>query len=259
MKNKTAMDRLRAWLTRAAAWMDDLLFPEGVACLVCGCAPKEAMEDGLCEGCAAALERLGAIQEERNRKMGELPEHVAYVQAAFPYRDQARTLIRQLKFGRIRNASVPLVRAMTMLPSGEEELLVPVPTTRKRLRARGFNQARVLCDGLGKALGMPVADVLERIGEQEAQSSLPVREREQNLRGCMRCRCRLDGKKILLVDDVYTTGATAEEAARALCAAGAAQVGVFAAARALGEEGGPEFLKKAGTAGFDTPSERKTF
>ena len=135
---------------------------------------------------------------------------------------------------------MPLWHAMLTLPSGDEEVLVPVPTTKKRLKERGFNQAALLAHALGEELGMPVADVLERVGEQEAQASLPVDKRKDNLCGCMRCTCPMDGKRVILVDDVYTTGATVSEAARALVQAGAVRVGVFAAARALEDGGRPD-------------------
>lgn len=235
--------KAKEWLARLMAWLDELLFPQGVTCLCCARAPKQTLEDGLCESCTAALDVLRAQQERREQSPSDLPEGIAYVHAAFPYRDQARQLVRMLKFQRIRDAAVPLWRAMSMLPSGEEVVLVPVPTTKKRLRERGFNQAALLAQGLGDALGMPVADVLERIGEQEAQAKLPAEKRMHNLTGCMRCNCAMEGKKVVLVDDVYTTGATAQEAARALLAAGAARVGVFAAAQAIEEDDQPEFLK----------------
>ena len=91
---------------------------------------------------------------------------------------------------------------------------------------------------------MDVADILVRDGEQEAQARLSGEKRLHNLKGCMRAVRRVDGKRILLVDDVYTTGATAQEAARALYAAGAKSVAMFAAARANGQEDKPEFLQK---------------
>jgi len=234
--------RLFTWLRKADGALLDLLFPEGVTCLCCQRAPREKMVDGLCEACSEALDALAAQQEARSMDPCDLPENIAFVHAAFVYRDQARTLIRTLKYKRIRSAAVPLWRAMLLLPSGEEDVLVPVPTTKKRLKARGFNQAALLAHALGEELGMPVEDVLERIGEQEAQASLPLSKRRENLRGCMRCTCRMDGRRVILVDDVYTTGATAGEAARALKNAGAQYVGVFAAARALEDAARPEFL-----------------
>lgn len=240
---KKRMERLIDALRRFDEALLDLLFPEGVTCLCCDCAPREELTDGLCEACTQALDELAAQQEARNMEPSDLPENITYVYAAFPYQDQARTLIRRLKFKRIRSAAVPLWRSMLTLPSGDEEVLVPVPTTKKRLKERGFNQAAILAHALGEELGMPVADVLERIGEQEAQASLPVDKRKENLHGCMRCRCPMEGKRVILVDDVYTTGATASEAARALMDAGVKRVGVFAAARALEDGGRPEFMK----------------
>lgn len=240
------MKTAKKWISRVMAWCDELLFPQGVTCLCCARAPKHELEDGLCESCAAALDVLRAQQEKREQVLSDMPQGIAYVHAAFPYCDQARQLVRMLKYQRIRDAAVPLWRAMTMLPSGEEVVFVPVPTTRKRLRERGFNQATLLAQGLGDTLGMPVADVLERIGEQEAQARLSAEKRLHNLKGCMRCTRPMEGEKVVLVDDVYTTGATAQEAARALLAAGATWVGVFVAAQALDEDDMPQFLKDEG-------------
>lgn len=226
------MKMIRKAMHRIFALLDDLLFPEHVRCLCCGHALDEDEEDGLCPACAAALQSLAARQEEISCERREpLPPGVDYVSAAYPYEAQAKRLVRCLKFSRIRQAAVPLARAMCMLPGGEEELLVPVPTTEGRLKRRGFNQAELLAAQIAEELGMPMACALRRTDERAPQSSLTARERLQNLSGCMRADPCVKGKRVLLVDDVYTTGATAAEAARALREAGASGVGVFAAAR----------------------------
>ena len=137
----------------------------------------------------------------------------------------------KLKFERQRPAAVPLARAMAALPAGEEELLVPVPTTRRRLRERGFNQAQVLCSLLAGTWGMPMEEALVREDDRTAQSTLGGQSRRANLTGCMRALTSVSGRRVLLVDDVYTTGSTVAEAARALMEAGAASVGVIVAAR----------------------------
>ena len=215
-------------LEAADAW----LFPEQAACLCCDCALGEEAWEGLCPACARALEAAFTRQEKREREQREpLPDGIAYVHAAYPYEAQAKTLIVRLKYHSVRAAAVPLAHAMALLPSGEEELIVPVPTTRRRLRERGFNQAALLARGIGDELGMPVLEALEREDEHAAQASLRARERRKNLHMCMRASGDVAGRRILLVDDVYTTGSTATEAARALYESGARSVGVFAAAR----------------------------
>lgn len=233
-------------LRRAKRWAEDLLFPEAT-CICCACAPREALRGGLCEGCLRALEAQRMEQEAQPQ--GECPQELAFVHAAFAYEDPARRLIRALKYERVIDAAQPLIDAMTLLPSGEEELIVPVPTTKRRLKERGFNQALLLARGIGVRLGMQVVDALVRDGEQKAQAGLSGKARLHNLHGCMRAVCRLDGRKILLIDDVYTTGATAKEAARALYEAGAASVGVFVAARACGGEETPQFLRFSRSSG----------
>ncbi|CBE67426.1 putative competence protein F (COMF) (fragment) [Candidatus Methylomirabilis oxygeniifera] len=115
----------------------------------------------------------------------------------------------------------------------EFEALIPVPLHPGRQRARGFNQAALLAREVGRGFGLDVGKrVLGRIRATEAQSG-GRREREENVKGAF-VVIRPDGvkgKKLLLIDDVFTTGATAAECARTLLAAGAADVGVYTLAR----------------------------
>ena len=115
-----------AWIAKAAnrfaAWMDDVLFPQNVLCLCCDHALGAEDTDGICAACALALDRLADMQEERERlEAGQsLPAGLDYVHAAYPYEEQARTLIRQLKYKSVRAAAVPLAARMAYLSSGEE-------------------------------------------------------------------------------------------------------------------------------------------
>ncbi len=228
----TIRQAVSALIARAEAW----LFPPGVGCVCCDAALSGGEEDDLCDACRERLLRLAAKQEARSREGEEPPpEGVDYVSAAYPYEDEARKLVLRLKFRGVRGAAVPLARAMAMLPGGEEVAIVPAPTTKKRLRERGFNQAQLLGELLAQELGMPLLLALTREDNRIAQSTLGARARRRNLTGCMRADASVAGKRVLLVDDVYTTGSTAQEAARALREAGASGVGVFVAARsALG-------------------------
>ena len=211
----------------------DLLYPKDVTCLCCDRALAPDAKDGLCGDCELALEELEAQQTEREI----LPAPgIDYAAAAYPYTAQARRLVIRLKYQHVRDAAVPLAKAMAMLPGEEADLLVPIPTTRKRLRERGYNQAKVLCELIAQETGMPMADALIRMDERTAQVRLSGQSRRQNLTGVMEADARVRGKRILVIDDVYTTGSTAQEAARALRKAGAVSVGIFTAAKSLYKE-----------------------
>ena len=206
----------------------DLLYPRDILCLCCDRAIAPDAKDGLCPACLEALEELEAQQAEIAPAPG-----IVRVRAAYPYTAQARRLIIRLKYEHVRDAAVPLARAMAMLPGGEADVLVPVPTTRRRLRERGYNQAQVLAELIGRETGMPVMDALERTDEHTEQVRLSGQSRRQNLKGVMRANDSIRNLRVLLIDDVYTTGSTAEEAARALLAAGAVSVEVFTAAKSM--------------------------
>ena len=110
--------------------------------------------------------------------------------------------------------------------------LMPIPLHAARFRERGFNQAELIAQQLGISLEMPVKKNLIRTRPTSTQTQLSSKERFTNLRGAFRIMHPEDiqGKKILLIDDLLTTGATASEAAQALKIAGAQRVGVVTVA-----------------------------
>jgi len=210
--------------------LDELLFPEHVLCLCCDRALGEEAQDGICPACMDALRRLNMEQEERNGTAPRKPpKGIDYVYAAYPYEGPARQLVHRLKYDCIRAAHVPLAKPMAFLPSGEEAVIVPVPTDPVRLRRRGYNQAELLARYVGRHLGMEVVPALYRKEKRRPQTGLSAKERRENLRGCMAADDAIRGRRVLLIDDVYTTGSTACEAARALKEAGAVGVGMFVA------------------------------
>ncbi len=116
------------------------------------------------------------------------------------------------------------------------DVLVPMPLSRARLAQRGYNQAALLAQALGGALRLPVQDGwLLRIADTAQQATLPRERRRANVRGAFAAEPLalplMRGRRIALIDDVMTTGATLAEAARTLQAAGAAQVQVWVVAR----------------------------
>jgi len=114
------------------------------------------------------------------------------------------------------------------------DCLVPVPLHRTKLRARGFNQAAELAREMGARMGVPVAHrALRRIEERDSQSTLTRAARLQNVRGAFAVGRRelVDGMHVLLIDDVFTTGATIEECVRVLLRGGARAVDVCTLAR----------------------------
>lgn len=221
---------------RVDRFLLDLIYPPSYRCLCC----REDLPEGeygpLCGTCVRALAAL-AREEDENRR--EPPEGLAFVSCAYPYRGEAKKLVYELKYYGRRRAAAPLAQAMSSLPAGEEDLIVPVPTTRRRRRARGYNQAELLAKELSRIYGMKMnAKALVRRDDHDSQTKLSYEERQRNVAGCMTAATAVRGHRVLLVDDVYTTGATALEAARALKEAGCVSVGVFAACRAGRDAGG---------------------
>ncbi len=152
---------------------------------------------------------------------------LSHVYVAVHYTDLPKELLKVTKYQRARGGTVPIATAMAPLLSAcpEDVLLVPIPTATGRVRQRGYDQAELLAKEISSQTGLTRANCLARQG-QAHQVGATRAERLRHLEGAFRAvyTDRLQDKHIVLVDDVLTTGATVETAARILKKAGARQV-----------------------------------
>ena len=153
----------------------------------------------------------------------------------------ARRLVHRLKYGDRLELSANMGRWMARAGAellAEGQLLVPIPLHRRRLFTRRFNQAAALADAVSKASGVPAdALALVRVKPTVPQVGLSRAQRADNVQGAFRvseaARPRIVGRRLVLVDDVMTSGATANACARVLLRAGAEQVDVLVFARVV--------------------------
>ena len=158
---------------------------------------------------------------------------VASARSPFVYDGPLAAAIRGMKFSGWHGLARHLAAAMAeMLSPVEAELITWVPLSRRRLARRGFDQAEVLARALAVHLGIPTRRLLERHRSTRAQARMSGAERRRALTGAFRAIGRAD--RLLLVDDVLTTGSTAAACAEALVTAGARRVEVVTAARSIG-------------------------
>lgn len=149
------------------------------------------------------------------------------------YEDILAEAINQLKFHGIKRISKTLGRLLLSLDLPETEGIVPVPVTIKRLRERGFNQSLLIARVIEKESKVPLLmDTLLKKKETPPQIGLSAKERLLNLKNAFEVKGNIKGLRLLLVDDVMTTGATVTECSKVLMKAGAEEVIVLTLARA---------------------------
>jgi ComF family protein len=151
------------------------------------------------------------------------------------YEGVLRKLIHLYKYGRIKTLARPLGDLLAAaLPRDQEfDAVVPVPLHWRRQWQRGFNQSELLARTIAHRTGIPVVQALRRAQATLTQASLSNTNRRRNVAEAFRCRRNVlvEGKRVLLIDDVMTTGATAASCARALKRAGARKVALLTVAR----------------------------
>ena len=212
-----------------------LVYPRRAVCMGCG-TRSGFPRDWLCETCRENLASrwVGA---------GRVPEGGLFDGAAYGYYygGPASGLVRHLKYQSVTRLSGLMAKSMAdayafIEPTGADGL-VPVPMHRKRLRQRGFNHAELLAKDTGAILGLPVVNAVERTRNTRQQARLSGVERRNNLEGAFALAGDVRGRRLVLVDDVCTTGATANACARLLREGGAEAVYLLCFAVAGKEKG----------------------
>lgn len=209
----------------------DLFYPQ--RCVGC----DRRASDVLCRRCFDALPTIGrpvcarcgmptafetfACAECKNVDFG-----FEGARAALRYEGVGKEVVHSLKYGAyttvVERLAAPLM-AGVVDRERRYDAVVPVPLHRSRLRRRGFNQAELLARGVARRLGAPVSAKLETVRRTRDQVELSAGERRANVEGAYSARARVRGT-ILLVDDVFTTGATMSSCAETLLRAGAEEV-----------------------------------
>ena len=201
----------------AACWLTlDFLGDNG--CERCGL-PLEATAAELCGRCLAA------------------PPPLDRMRAAVAYGALSRGIALKLKYGRKIALARTMARFMAPLRGpGEEPILVPVPLHRRRLWWRGFNQAGLVAKHLGRQWGVPVEHhLLRRVRPTPPLKGMNAAQRHSAVVGAFATVAgrRIDGRTVILIDDVLTTGSTAAACAKALRKAGAERIELISWARVV--------------------------
>lgn len=176
-------------------------------CPVCG---RKTSEEGICAAC------------KQRRPVADM------VRSALLHEGEGERLVLRFKNGeRYLAAALAQETAPLLREFAGADALVPVPMTVRAKRRRGYDQALLLAKELSAISGIPVLLAAIKKRETPAQKGLGRRERERNLVGCFQVTARkeVSGRRLVIVDDIYTTGATVDELAYVLKRAGAAQVG----------------------------------
>jgi len=242
MSNVLKLEPLRA--------LASLFYPP--LCAVC--AVPVGHEDYLCESCSEKAPRIkppfcatcsepfpGSITESFScANCAHRVLHFTAAVAAYRSRGIVRKIIHDFKYGKqlhLRHVIGDWLAATLddpRLQGRRIDLVIPVPLHPTRKRERGFNQAELLADSLSARANLPLRNVLERIRYTTTQTAFDRSERMENLHNAFRLRKNADvrGLRVLLIDDVLTTGSTLSECARVLKAGGAISVHAATAARA---------------------------
>ena len=238
---------LKKWVNAALA----LCYPE--VCQLCGNARATPAEGFVCARCRAQVrfidppfcERCGTPYQGQITNVFECAKcrdsalDFSFARSSVIAREGVLDIIHRYKYNRALCfepflADLLLSRAVPVLATAKWDLIVPVPLHHTRLREREFNQAERLARHLGAATGIPVETrLLRRLLPTQTQTVLGRPERIANVRRAFAIRRgkTLDGQRIILLDDVFTTGATTSACAKVLKSAGSGEVCVWTVAR----------------------------
>lgn len=219
----------------------EIIFPENLYCIGCDKPIKKGRPDSLCDHCREKMiynqpqmcTKCGKFQKQKKAHFCEScaasPHVYDRAVAAAVYEDEAVKIVHALKYGgrSYMAKNVGYIMSGAVKSIGEYDIIIPVPLHRSRLKMRGFCQTTLISRSLSEISGKPLyKDALIRVKKTAPMRGLGTDERRENIEAAFEVKRPevFDGKKVLLVDDVLTTGSTASECATVMKAAGAKSV-----------------------------------
>ena len=229
-----------------------IFYPEGLTCAVCECELDESGRYGLCPGCSVPFitnycKICGTALAESGREYcdrcvrGENNFAFEFARAPYPYeRESVHKLVWNLKYGMqpycAKIMAQPMAEFLSRLDI-KADALTFVPLHPKKERKRSYNQSELLAKHISEISGIPVTDTLKKnVYSKSSATKLGKSERESLLENTFSVTADVRGKRLILIDDVFTTGATANECAKTLKAAKAKAVYVLTYATSRGDK-----------------------
>lgn len=213
----------------------EILYPSDIKCLDCGkdinkgedfcikCKKNLPFNKGnICKKCGTLLEKSGVCIRCAKR----LDFKIA--RSPFVYDGIIKRLIHNFKYDNAKFLFKPLAKYMANCykeNNMKADVIVAIPLYKARLKKRGYNQAEKLAEEMSKIINLPLISALERIKDTPSQTNLDFKERQRNIEGAFTVKDKsFEGKNVLLIDDVYTSGATMKEASKVLKQNGAKDI-----------------------------------
>lgn len=228
----------------------NVLFPKGLKCIFCGDDINSDSPNCICDNCSKALPFVkGKVCVKCGNRIYDegdycidcklLERSFEKVVSVFWYSDRIVSKVHQFKYENAKYLAQPFANIMFEKWQNQGvgvDYIISVPICNSRLKSRGYNQAELLANEFSKLSKTPILkDYLKRVKETQTQVELDKSERAKNLQDAFQMvkRAGIRNKTILLIDDVCTTGATANECAKKILSAGAKKVYVLTFARTL--------------------------
>ncbi|MBQ7603254.1 MAG: ComF family protein [Clostridia bacterium] len=249
--SKKRKNILKTFFANTSFALSQLLFPSNIKCICCGRDLPSVLEVEICQNC---LKNINFIDENNSCKRcgAKLVGDGSFcldcmdkkrvfdaARCVCSYEGEAQKLIYGLKFGGKTYFAGTMSKLMANKYQSLDwdcDIVLPVPISKKRLKTRGYNQSLLLAKVISKTISKPLSDkVLLKIHDTHDQVGLGYDDRQNNLNGSIVANNKhlIKGKNVLLIDDVMTTGATANVCADVLFKAGAAHVYVLTFAYAM--------------------------
>ena len=218
-------------------------FAPAQPCVLCGSMSHEGLWCGACDTALPYLDAphcpVCALPAPTGEVCGHClkePPLFTRTTAVFSYSFPLDKLVQAMKYGEQLALAYAFAEklALRIDKSNLPDCIIPMPLHPAKLRERGFNQSLLLAATAARKLDIELlANICQRVRDTPPQSALPWKERKKNVRNAFRCDRDMDGKRVALVDDVMTTGASLNALAEAVQKRGAAEISAWVVARTL--------------------------